>query len=358
MSPVHDQSFEPDSPYRRLGRSLDSLPNRFPPAEDESDLRLLAKLFSPQEAGLAADLRPEKETAAQICARLGRDAQEVNALLKAMSKKGLIAFGKTADGRLGFGLMPFVVGFYEEQGGRMDAELAHLFDDYFRAGFGRMLEIQPQVHRVVPVGVSIKNTMEVHPYESATGLVERAKSWGVTECICRKQKALVGEPCGHPLDVCMILGDERDAFHNTPTLRVLTRDEALQTLQRAAEAGLVHCVSNNQRDLSYICNCCTCSCGVLRGMVELGIANVVARSAFINRVDPDLCIACGDCVPLCSFTALSLDSFTVRVDEMRCVGCGVCGLACPQAALGLERRAGETEPPLSEKDWRAARTNN
>jgi electron transport complex protein RnfB len=54
------------------------------------------------------------------------------------------------------------------------------------------------------------------------------------------------------------------------------------TLRRAAEAGLVHSVSNSVEGTYYICNCCTCSCGILRGMAELGIANVVASSAFVN----------------------------------------------------------------------------
>lgn len=127
MNPSLIPTFEPDSPYRRLARSLDALPNRFPPADDESDLRLLAKLFTPEEADLAANLQPRPETPAQIAARLGRDARELMPMLKEMSKKGLIAFGKTDEGRPGFGLMPFVVGIYEAQGERIDAEMARLF---------------------------------------------------------------------------------------------------------------------------------------------------------------------------------------------------------------------------------------
>jgi ferredoxin len=128
----------------------------------------------------------------------------------------------------------------------------------------------------------------------------------------------------------------------------------MDTLQRAAQAGLVHCVSNNQQELWYICNCCTCSCGILRGMVDLGIANVVARSAFVNQVDEDLCAACGECVEVCQFNALALNG-TVIVSEVRCAGCGVCVPVCPQGALALVRRLGEAEPPLSEADWAAAR---
>jgi len=346
--------FDLQSPYRRLANSLDALPNRFPTAEDESHLRLLAKIFTPAEADLAADLLPGLEPPGQIAVRLCRDAQTVNGLLKEMSKKGLIAIGKTAQGRLGFGLMPFVVGIYEEQVGRIDAEMARLFEDYYQKAFGRALKVQPQYHRVIPVGETVKNAMEVQPFESATSLIDRFQSWGVIDCICRTQQALIGKPCEHPIDVCMVFSDKPNAFERSATVRAQTQQESLQTLKRAAEAGLVHCVSNNQRDLWYICNCCTCSCSILRGMADLGIANVVARSAFVNRVDADLCLACGECLASCQFNALTLDD-VAQVNELRCVGCGVCVPACPQTALGLERRTGEAVPPLTEAEWRSAR---
>lgn len=353
-------SFEPDSPYRRLAQRLDDLPNRFPPADDESDLRLLAKIFTPQEADLAADLLSEMEAPTQIAVRLGRDPREVGALLKEMSKKGLIEVGKTAQGRLGFALMPFVVGVYEAQIGRIDAEMAQLFEQYYQKAFNSALKIEPQVHRVIPVGVSIPNTLEVQPFESASGLVDQAKAWGVIDCICRTQKALIGEACGHPVDVCMVLSDRPDAFATSTTgavsspVRALTHEEALHTLRRAAQAGLVHCVSNNQRDLWYICNCCTCSCSVLRGMAEMGIANAVARSAFVNQVDDTQCMGCGECLSACQFSALTVDE-VAKVQETRCVGCGVCIPACPQSALGLVRRMNEAEPPVTQADWRLAR---
>ncbi len=343
-------SFEIDSPYRKLARSLDALPNRFPPAENESDLRLLAKLFSPQEADLAAALLPELEAPGQIAERLARPLEEIIPLLKEMSRKGLIVMGKTSLGRLGFCLMPFVVGIYENQLERIDAELAQLFEDYFKTSFGRALKIAPQFHRVIPVRETVKNTMEVHPYESVTSLVNGAQSWGVQDCICRKQKALIGQDCGHPVDVCMVLSSKPEAFANSSEIHALSRVESLQTLKRAADAGLVHCVSNNQKDLHYICNCCTCSCGILRGMAELGIANAVARSAFVNRVDEALCIACGDCLSACMFGALKMD-LTAQVEETHCVGCGVCVPTCPQGALGLERRELEAPPPATRAAW-------
>ena len=248
-------SFAPDSPYRQLAHALDGLPNRFPPAPDESDLRLLAKLFTPEQAILAAGLLPEPETPAQIFQRLERDPHETAILLKGMSQNGLIAAGKTALGRLGFSLLPFVVGIYENQNERIDKELAQLFEDYYLQAFGSALEIKPQVHRVIPVGESIPNTMEVQPFESVSGLIERTQAWGVLDCICRKQKALIGQACKHPVDVCLVFADTPEAFAGSSYIRPLTREGAYQTLHRAAQAGLVHCVSNNQRDTWYAAFC-------------------------------------------------------------------------------------------------------
>lgn len=343
------------TPYKRLAERLDALPNGFPPTDDGAELRLLAKLFAPEEAALAAQLRLTLETPAQLATRIGGDAKALRKQLKEMARRGLIAAGR-AEGGLGYGLMPFVVGIYEMQGSTIDAELARLFEDYYRQAFSLSLVMQPPVHRVVPVDEAVRMDMEVRPFESAADIVRGAKAWGVVDCICRKQKALIGEPCEHPLDVCMILSQTPGAFDRNPTVRAQTREESLATLRRAAEAGLVHSVGNTQRGLWYICNCCTCSCAILRGMADLGMANVVVRSAFVNTVDEALCVSCGLCVESCQFEALSLED-VARVNEVRCVGCGLCALACPEGALSLVRRPPEEvlPPPVTEADWQAER---
>ncbi len=337
--------------YTRLAQTLDSLPNGFPSTGDGSELRLLEKLFTPGEAEFAVLLTADLETADAISARTGREAEELRKQLKNMVRRGLIASGRTTSG-LGFGLMPFIVGIYEMQVDSIDVELARLVEDYFQRAFGEALKMRPQFHRVIPVNESIHISMEVHPYESASGLVNAAQAWGVLDCICRKQKALIGKACGHPVDVCMTLSEQPGAFDNNPTVRAVNREESLATLKRAAEAGLVHSVSNNKSGIQYICNCCTCSCGILRGVASLGIANVVARSAFVNTVDEALCNACENCLGYCQFDALTME-IVVQVNSARCVGCGVCVPACPSEALVLVRRPEEEILPIPETlaDW-------
>jgi ferredoxin len=179
----------------------------------------------------------------------------------------------------------------------------------------------------------------------------------VLDCICRKQKALIGQACEHPIDICMVMDQRPNAFASSTTIRPLDRDGAIATLRRAAEAGLVHSVSNNQQGVFYVCNCCTCSCGILRGMAELGIANVVASSAFVNQVDPLICNGCEDCIQSCQFNALSMSDMLATVDRVRCLGCGVCVLSCQTGALGLVRRPEEEVMPIPETpvEWRTQR---
>jgi electron transport complex protein RnfB len=346
-----------DSPYAQLAARLNELPNGFPPAPNGAELRLLAKLFSPEEAALVAQLRLTLETPAEIAARRGGDAPSLRQQLKHMVGRGLIKAGRAATGGLGYGLLPFVVGIYEMQAGRVDAQLAQLFEDYYQQTYRQSLPQQPLTHRVIPVGESVPNTVDVRPFESARDIILNAKAWGVTDCICRQQQALLGHGCQHPLDVCMIFSDTPRVFDQKLGVRALTQAEALDTLQRAADAGLVHSVSNNQRGLWYLCNCCTCACGFLRGLSELGIANVIARSAFVCQVDADLCMGCGGCLPRCSFDALSMPDFTVQINATRCAGCGACVVVCSTNALSLARRPDEETltPPETEGDWRSAR---
>jgi len=340
--------------YRQLAQRLDALPNGFPPTDDGAELRILEYLFTSEEAELALSLRLTLETPEEIAVRLGRDRRKIKPLLKEMTRKGLIRAGRAEQG-LGYGLLPFVVGIYEYQLGRIDTEFAQLFENYYNQTFGAALTIEPAFHRVLPVKETVRNDMEVHPFESASAIIENAQAWGVVDCICRVQKALIGDPCEHPVDVGMIFNPRPGAFDKAPGITVLTKEGAFDTLQRAADAGLVHSVSNSRDDHTYICNCCTCSCGILRGMAELGIANVVARSAFVNTVDPEVCVGCESCISYCQFDALSLEPQDpyVQINDTRCVGCGVCVPVCPDNALTLVRRPEDEvlTVPATHDDW-------
>lgn len=70
-----------DDAYRRLADVLDALPNGFPATEDGTEIRLLEKIFSPEEAAFFCKLKLKFETPQQIAARTGRPLEEVSETL-------------------------------------------------------------------------------------------------------------------------------------------------------------------------------------------------------------------------------------------------------------------------------------
>jgi Pyruvate/2-oxoacid:ferredoxin oxidoreductase delta subunit len=341
--------------YRALAERLDALPNGFPPTDNGAELRLLAKCFTPEQAKIASVMTGKPESYEAIAERAGVQPKAAYRTLKQMVKDGLIVF-RRVDRALHFALMPFVVGFYEAQLPRMDAEFATLFEDYFQATRGMDVP-GPSVQRVIPVGEAVKSEIEIHPFEQAAGIIEDAKSWGVRECICRTQQDLLGKGCDAPVENCLVFAPVENAFGGNGTDRPITKAEALQILREAADAGLVHSVSNQREGLHYICNCCTCCCGVLRRLSEFAVPTAVARSAFRAAVDDDLCISCAACEERCSFDAVAVRDGLAQVDQARCVGCGQCTLACPVAAISLVRRPADEveELPVDGQAWAAAR---
>lgn len=338
--------------YRELAQRLDALPNGFPATESGIELKLLAKIFAPEEAALASVMRLTREPASDIAARAGVEAKTAYRTLKGMVRKGLIRFKRGDEGLL-FGLMPFVVGIYEEQLPRMDEEMAALFEQYFQeTQGGAVTQKAAALHRVIPVEESIPFELEIFPYERASELLENAKSWGVRDCICRVQQHLIGEGCEHEIENCLSFAPIEGAFDHSTATRAISKEEALRILREAEEAGLVHSTGNYREPHYYICNCCTCCCGILRGVAEFGVPTAVAKADFRAVVDAELCIACGDCVARCQFDALTVDE-VCEVDDLRCVGCGVCAVVCPTDALYLERRsAGDVPPPPADiKEW-------
>lgn len=345
--------------YQQLARRLDETPNGFTPTASGVELRLLAKIFTPAEAQLASVMTLHAEPSADIALRAGVDAREAHRTLKDMALKGLARFRK-GERQLLFALEPFVVGFYEAQLPRMDKDLAMLFEQYFLESRGGAAPVEPSVHRIIPVQESIPHQITIFPYEQASRILESAKAWGVRDCICRVQQKLIGKGCDRPVEVCLTLAPVEGAFDHSQVDRAITKEEALQILRQAENAGLVHSTGNYTNGIGYICNCCTCCCGVMRAVVEFSFPQAVARSDFYAVVDQDLCVGCSDCIIRCQFNAISLVDAKARVDYQRCMGCGLCASACLIEGIHLERRvAGETEPiPQNIREWGEQRLEN
>jgi ferredoxin len=314
-------------------------------------------MFTPEEAELAAVMHLYREEVPAIAERAGVDDKIAYKTLKQMARKGLVRVGK-GERRLSFGLLPFVVGSYEEALPYLDNEMAELFEDLMQETQGEgLLGPGPAIERVIPVEQSIDAGIDVLPYEALSELIKDSKSFGIRECICRKQKDLVGEPCEHERFNCVSFAPIEGAFAHAEHIQDVSREEAVRVLRESEETGLVHTVKNQQKGIYYVCNCCPCCCGIMRGIVEFGHAHALARSDFLATVDADECIGCEACAERCHVNALSVPNDICVVDAMRCIGCGLCVGECATEALRLVRREAEESqvPPVSHRDWQEER---
>jgi H+/Na+-translocating ferredoxin:NAD+ oxidoreductase subunit B len=338
-----------------LAEALDQLPNGYPRTDSGVELRILKKIFSPEEATLAGMLTGTFEPVSVIAGRLGLPEEAVSRRLFKLVRRGVVWMDKR-DGRVYFRLAPFVVGIYEAQRELLDHELAHLVEEYFSGEGARgIMGLQPALQRVIPAHGSVKSEA-VLPYEDVRAILLASKTFNVQDCICRVQQEQLGNPCEYPKEICLSFSEyERD-----PHPGDLSQAEALALLDKAEQVGLVHTVSNVMEGVGYVCNCCGCCCGILRGITDWGIENSVAYANYYAVIDPTFCANCGNCIERCQVGAISEGDGVSVVDRRRCIGCGLCVTGCSNDVARLERKP-EAEmvlPPRDFAEWEQQRLHN
>lgn len=343
-----------DEVYYKLSKVLDTLPNGFPSTESGVEIQLLKKVFTPEQADLFCDMRLSFETAKQIADRTGRPFPGLLDQLVAMGDAGqllAIQLGETYY----FKMLPWIFGIYEFQLGRIDREFAELSEAYMPTFSKQFFSDSPQLMQVLPVEEKIDAYQEALPYERVSVLIDRSESFLVNDCICKKEQALLGEPCEKPLQVCLAMAPIPGVFDKSTNGRIITKKEAHELMKQTEEAGLVHMASNIQNGQIFICNCCGCCCGVLRAINDLGIpAGQVVNSPYYADIDPDQCLLCGTCSDeRCQVGAIEEGVETNIIIREKCIGCGLCISTCPMEAIHLVRKEHEEygTPPETEEAW-------
>ena len=340
--------------YEALAEALRNLPNGFCRTESGVEIEILKIMFTAEEAELARLLSDIWEPAGAISARAGAEDVRTKGLLKDMARKGTV-LAKAGDGELLFRLNKFIVGSYESTMQRLEGDLAHrfahLFEEYLieSGGLADMMRPDPAIHRVVPAHGATK-TEWILPYDDVKAFLEGAKSFYLIDCVCKKQQDLLGtRKCDFPLRSCLSWAPvERPASPYS-----VSREEALAFLDEAERIGLVHTVSNVAKGINYVCNCCGCCCGILRGISEFGINESVAHANYYAAVDAESCSGCGLCQDRCQVHAVAVRDGVAVIDRIRCIGCGLCVTACATGAAQLHLKPENeiVEPPADLGVW-------
>jgi electron transport complex protein RnfB len=288
--------------YEKLREKIDQHPMRAP--SHPAILAILKELFTPEEAGLAVAMSFKGEEPAEIAARANLPVPEAVALLENMADKGSIYCIKS-KGKVRYTLIPPMPGFFEfplmpGEDTERNRRLGALWEEYFTGALGpAMHDTSVPMSRVVPVQKDVTYGTEVFPHEAAAEIVRGARKIALAQCQCRFSV----KRCDAPLDVCILLDSWADFLTDRGLARPIDVETALDALERAEKAGLVHMTSNTLTPVSYICNCCSC--------------------------------CCEQCVSRCPFDAVRMAEGAAQVDPEKCLGCGQCASVCPAEAIQM-----------------------
>ncbi|THB76390.1 MAG: 4Fe-4S dicluster domain-containing protein [Desulfobacteraceae bacterium] len=333
--------------YQALAKHLDTqTPGGYPATDSGVEIRILKRLFTPEQADLCAQLVMMPETAQSIADRTGRDINIIAPMLKEMAKKGLIV-QVTRPGSETFMLLSFVVGIWEYQVNSLTKELIEDFNEYIPHLIKEQFEQDTKQMRVVPVSKSIHTDMNVMDYEQAEELIRGESKIIVAPCICRQEHTIMGKGCDKPVEACLVFGGGAYIYESRNIGREITPDEAIQILHNGIDKGLVIQPSNSKRPIN-MCLCCDCCCQILKNLKEYDAPGKIVNSNFYARIEPENCTACEACVDICPMDAVSLDdAHTAVVEEKRCIGCGLCFTRCDFDAISVTAKTEDDlwEPP-------------
>ncbi|MHA1671347.1 MAG: DUF362 domain-containing protein [Promethearchaeota archaeon] len=204
----------------------------------------------------------------------------------------------------------------------------------------------PIFSRIIPIEKELTVPQEkVLPLHEASKIIDEQDVISLSECPCKLERALLGDPCKTASDInrCLHFGNIGRYFIEHHLGKPISRDKAKLVLKEAEEEGLVHKTFHDDFSLdkkeNAICNCCKCCCILFQSYYR-GIFAFHTITSYITQINESKCVGCGICVDKCPIEAISLIDGIAHDDKNKCIGCGVCVHHCPENARSLNR----TEP--------------
>jgi Pyruvate/2-oxoacid:ferredoxin oxidoreductase delta subunit len=323
---------------------------------------MVEELFTPQEAEVNNAMPKGFFTAKALAATMGRDEKEIEAVLEAMADKGLCLAVSMDQSRV-YQAARFMVGILEFQfmpgkttgRDKKIAQLIYAYKKAFDQKTDRSVMSFPTT-RVITVDALVKVDNQVHTYDQVKTFIDQSDPIAVTTCYCRHAAFLRGEDIhGMPNDVCMQFGPWAQYAIERLGARKLSKQEAMEVLNRAEEAGLIHMSQNMTEGISFLCNCDRWHCVSVQNALAKAKPGHFFNSGFEPRFDPDLCAACQACIDRCPAEALVMrEEGHPLVNLDRCFGCAVCATGCPSQAISMVNKPGFPPPPKDAKAFMEA----
>jgi NAD-dependent dihydropyrimidine dehydrogenase PreA subunit len=356
-----------DEMYEKLRQLLSPKAPGFTPLPKHALTdQLLRSMYSEEEAQFLTtclDKTWEKVTFQKAAELTGKSLEEIKALWADMVAKGKVPFDEenhvflsaylpgvfesyftyekdapenmklAAEAHVGLQKMAFMPG----------VELPFKGPSEFNPNAGwRFVPALEPTQKTIEINETLEPERQILPFEVLEKYLSKYDIFSVTQCSCRTAAKLAGEPCKRTDEnFCLQAGPGAEAMLAAGVGQKLNFEEMMDHLKRASKAGLVHSTQNMQEPATFICNCCSCCCGVLTAIKNLKFKGAVANSNFTPMINPDLCSLCGTCEDMCPMEVIhsqeEAGQTRIAIDLDFCIGCGVCAANCPEEAITLEK---------------------
>ncbi len=338
--------------------------------ESEAKMPMITAYITPDEAEFLTGFPWSSKSLADLAKLKDMDPGELAPKLKALCKKGLIYESIRGDSvryrLLDAGEMFLRMPYWPGKDDETLKTVAHYANQYYMDGWiDQRKSARHGDLRSIPINKTLEDTRQILPFEEILSVVDSREYYTVSHCPCRERHRLDPDyiDSKYPSEVCIHFDELGRYCVENGMGREITKEETLAILKKAADAGLVHGISNWEKNPDTICNCDPTYCTVFRPYHHLDHDKAMDPSNYRVKVSsPETCKACGLCVKRCPMDAIQLQVSAkatnkfckvVTADTKLCIGCGVCVHKCPTRSIVLERQEEITRSPKTVREFAA-----
>ena len=254
---------------------------------------------------------------ANIAKRAGLEKEKARALLHELTEIGLLVQVLVPKTDIEIYLQPlYTPGVFEflllnEKFCKAHPEIAYAFEQHATDSQVEHAMNTPMgagIMRVIPVEEAIPANAEQIDNERVSYYIEKNEGHlCLLPCQCRRVRKLMNEGAGDMDEsFCLFMGHPADMFINLGRGKALTKQEAFDLIKHVEDIGCVHQITTLENGQTFaICNCQPESCLAL-GVTQYFNTPGTAKSNYVASIDPEKCVACGQCTDKCANNAIKM----------------------------------------------------
>jgi NAD-dependent dihydropyrimidine dehydrogenase PreA subunit len=334
--------------------------------ESEHMMPMITSFITPEEAEFMTGFPTSAASLEQIAAMKEMDPAELLPKIEALCRKGLVYEAIRGDSvryRLVLPSEMFLrITYWSGKDEEPTKSMAPHATKYYMDGWYD--QMKPFVHpvlRAIPIDKTVEVRKTILPFEDVVKVIDNYEYYTVSHCACRQRHKLDPDHPDSPFpsEVCLHFDELGRYIVKHGHGREITKEETLEILKKAADAGLVHGLENQTEDPETLCNCDLEYCTMFKPYHQLNFDKSMDKSNYRVEATQETCKACGICVRRCPMDAIQLKFSTkstnkfrkaVVVDADLCLGCGVCVHKCKTNSITLKRREETTQPPKNSRE--------